>query len=89
MSVKPLARWAIFQKWSLRYTERGDEIVRGIFTTPAGTFPFRYERTARIVHLPARTVQLDEYGWEVNASGRTTFQSKSSKKPKESTNDEP
>lgn len=88
MSVKPLARWAIFQKWTLRYTERGEEIVRGIFITPSGEFPFHYERAARILHLPARTVQLDEHGWEVNPSGRTTFQFKSRRNPKEYNDDE-
>lgn len=88
MSLKPLARWAILQKWTLRYTERNDEIAQGVFTTPTGEFPFRYERAARVVHLPARTVQLDEHGWEVNPTGRTTFQFKSRRNAKEYNDDE-
>lgn len=79
MSLKPLVRWAIFQHWTLRYTERGDEIVRGIFGTPDGDITFRYLRTPRMLELPARTVYVDEHGWEINQSGTTTFQFKSRK----------
>lgn len=86
MSVRPLARWAILQQWTLRYTERGDEIVSGVFTTPAGSIPFHYEREARLIHLPDRVVQLDEYGWEVNPAGRTTFHS--SRRVQEEADDE-
>lgn len=78
MSVKPLARWAIVQHWSLRYTQRDGEVVTGIFTTPVGTVPFRYARTPRALFLPDRVVHLDANGWEIDASGRTTFSSKRS-----------
>jgi hypothetical protein len=88
MSVKPLARWAILQQWTLRYTERGDEIVAGIFSTPMGSFPFRYERETRILHLPARTVHLDEHGWEINPAGRITFRSARSDHAKDTTNND-
>ncbi len=87
MSVKPLARWAIVQQWTMRYTDRSAEIVTGIFNTPAGTVPFRYARTPRTIFLPDRVVHLDDHGWEIDASGHTTFSSKRSDFKKDSTDD--
>lgn len=75
MSVKPLARWATFQQWTLRYTDRNERGVRGIFTTPDGPVVFRYDRHERTIYLPDRSVRLDEHGWEVDASGQTRFTS--------------
>ncbi len=86
MSLKPLVRWATFQHWTLRYTQREDEIATGTFGTPAGDVAFRYQRTARSLELPTRTVHLDEHGWEINQAGQTTFQFKSRK---ERRNDQP
>ena len=73
MSLKPLVRWATFQGWTLRYTGRGEETATGVFTTPEGMVPFRYERAVRTIHLPGRAVRLNEHGWEVDESGETHF----------------
>jgi hypothetical protein len=84
MNLKPLVRWATFQRWTLRYTERSAERASGIFTTPDGEVGFRYDCQARAVHLPDRSVQLNEHGWEVNNAGETRFSFKSTKsKPNE------
>ena len=80
MSLKPLVRWATFQQWTLRYTSRSSDSAEGIFITPAGDVPFRYDRNVRLVHLPERVVHLNEHGWEVDEAGQTRFQFKSSKK---------
>lgn len=77
MSVKPLAHWALFHKYKLRYTHRADDAVRGIFTTPAGdevTFAFRPgERLLTVGDAPA--VTLNAHGWEVDEKGDVVFRS--------------
>ncbi|MCB0113491.1 MAG: hypothetical protein R2873_03580 [Caldilineaceae bacterium] len=78
MSVKPLARWAIVQQWTLRYSSRNGEVVTGIFITADGNLPFRYARTPRALFLPDRVVHLNEHGWEIDAGGNTVFSSKRS-----------
>lgn len=76
MSLTPLVRWTTFQGWTLRYTTRSNDSAAGTFTTPAAKIPFRYDRQARTIHLPERTVQLNEHGWEINAAGQTQFKSR-------------
>ena len=82
MSLKPLVRWATFQRWALRYTERSADRAAGIFTTPEGEVDFNYDFQTRTVHLPDRSVQLNEHGWQIDTAGQTRFSSKSSKEPK-------
>lgn len=85
MSTKPLVLWAARKKWNLRYTTRAAEQTSGIFTTPDGPLPFRFESGSRRIHLAEETVLLDEYGWEVDEKGHTVFRSTAPRKTKEQT----
>jgi hypothetical protein len=77
MTLKPLAHWALQRKYKMRYTQRAENEVRGIFTTPAGeAFAFTFypsERTLVVGDAPA--VTLNEHGWEVNERGEVVFRS--------------
>lgn len=76
MSVRPLVLWATRQKgMTLRFTRRDAEVVEGLLTGPGATLPFSFERAARTLRLPDWTLQLDEYGWEVDEEGQIVFRS--------------
>jgi hypothetical protein len=64
-NVKPLAHWAIYHGYSLRFRTRSAEAVTGILTTPQGPVVFRYDPVQRILVLPDATLRLNDYGWEV------------------------
>lgn len=79
-TVKPLVHWALFHKYSLRYTSRQPELVGGVFGTPAGNVPFRFAPVTRTLIVgDNQPVTLNEYGWEVNANGEIII--KGYKKP--------
>jgi|GEM_PF-530522 len=83
MSTKPLVMWAARKQWTLRFAGRTPGEATGTLTTPGGPLDFRFERTARRIHLPEETILVNEYGWEVDEQGRTVFRSTSPRKAKE------
>jgi len=69
-NVKALARWAIGRGYRLRFTTRQGQRAQGIVTVAEGRQqPFDYDAAARVIELPGRCIQIDEYGWEVGPSG--------------------
>ena len=80
MSTKPLVLWAARKKWTLRFSARAPGEATGIFTTPDGSIDFRYEQAERRIHMSDETILVNEYGWEVDAAGRTVFRSQSPRK---------
>ena len=77
MSVRPLVLWVTRQpSTALRFIRRDSEVATGVMTGPDGTVPFTFDRGARRLHLPDRTIYLDDYGWEVDEQGNIIFQSR-------------
>ena len=77
MSVRPLVLWVTRQQaTTMRFTGRDPEVATGVLTDPDGSVPFTFDRGARRLCLPDRTVYLDDYGWEVDEQGKTVFQSR-------------
>ncbi|MCX6041805.1 MAG: hypothetical protein NTV69_11765 [Caldilinea sp.] len=65
-NVKALARWAIGRGFRLRFTTRQGQRAQGIVTVAEGKQqPFDYDAVTRVIELPDRCIQIDEYGWEV------------------------
>lgn len=65
-NVKALARWAIGRGFRLRFTTRQGQRAQGIVTVAEGRQqPFDYDAVTRVIELPDRCIQIDEYGWEV------------------------
>ena len=64
-NVKPLTHWLIYQHYTVRFTERSANFVAGVITTPEGQVTFRYDANARVIHLPHKTIAINEYGWEI------------------------
>lgn len=64
-NVKPLMHWLIYRHYTVRITERAAGSVAGIITTPNGQIAFYYDAAAQIVHLPDKSVAINEYGWEI------------------------
>ena len=64
-NVKPLMHWMIYRHYTVRITERAANQVTGIITTPDGTINFRYDPAAMIIHLPEKSIAINEYGWEI------------------------
>lgn len=76
MSVRPLVMWVARQEaTTLRFRRRNGDVAAGVLTGPPGPVAFTYERAARRLHLPERTIYLDEYGWEMDEQGQTVFRS--------------
>lgn len=76
MSVRPIVLWASRQPMTkLRFESRDAGAATGLLTGPEGTIEFRFDREARRLTLPDRTIYLDDYGWEVDERGRTVFRS--------------
>ena len=67
VNVKPLMHWLIYRHYTVRITERATTYVAGIITTPEGPLDFRYDPTTQIVHLPTKTITINEYGWEIES----------------------
>ena len=65
--VKPLMHWLIYRHYTVRITERGADQVAGIITTPEGQINFSYDAVGKIVHLPEKSVAINEYGWEIES----------------------
>ncbi|MGL4650888.1 MAG: hypothetical protein ACRC1H_15880 [Caldilineaceae bacterium] len=68
-NVKPLTHWAIYKGYTLRFSRRDPHDVEGLAGAPGGSLPFHYAPETRTLTLApgtpdARTVQLNEYGWE-------------------------
>lgn len=66
VNVKPLMHWLIYRSYTVRITKRAPTEVEGIITTPEGQTTFRYDPTAQVIHLPDKTVTINEYGWEID-----------------------
>ena len=76
MSLRPIVLWASRQPATkVRFASRDEASVTGLLTGPQDTIEFRFEREARRLTLPDRTIYLDEYGWEVDEQGKTVFRS--------------
>lgn len=76
MSLRPIVLWASRQPLTkLRFARRDAAAATGLLTGPEGAVEFSFEREARRLTLPDRTIYLDEYGWEVDEQGRTVFRS--------------
>lgn len=67
-NVKPLTHWLIYKGYRVRFTRREATSVAGVITTPNGPLDFRYDAAAQVVHLPDRTVTINEYGWELSST---------------------
>jgi hypothetical protein len=63
-NVKPLTHWIIYKGYTVRFTQRSPDEVAGLLTTPQGQVAFRYEPQTLTIHLPDRTVRINEFGWE-------------------------
>lgn len=61
----------------MRFTRRDPEIAEGVLNGPSGTVAFTFARGPRRLLLPDRTVNLDDYGWEIDENGQIVFQSRS------------
>lgn len=70
-NVKPLTHWIIYKKYTVRFTQRQPHAVRGVLTTPAGEVEFWYDPRALRIHLPDRSININEYGWEVETECST------------------
>jgi len=77
MTLKPLAHWALFRKYKLRYTHRAADEVQGIFTTPSGEqLHFVFQPSVRGLTVgDAPAVTLNDHGWEVDERGEIVFRS--------------
>ena len=65
-SLKPLAHWAIYKGFKLRFTHRAATEVSGILTRPDGDkLDFRYVPPERIITVGGRDIHIDEHGWEM------------------------
>ena len=64
-NVKPLTHWLIYHRYTVRFTERAAGTVAGIITTPEGQINFRYDAVGKIIHLPEKSIAINEYGWEI------------------------
>jgi hypothetical protein len=58
--------WLIYRGYTVRITKRAPAEVEGVMTTPDGAVLFRYDPAALVVHLPEKTVTINEYGWEID-----------------------
>jgi hypothetical protein len=67
VNLKPLMHWLIYRHYTVRISERAATQVAGIITTPDGMVNFRYDPVAQIVHLPDKSIAINDYGWEVEA----------------------
>lgn len=77
MSMRPLVLWVTRrQATTMRFTRRDPDVAAGVLTGPSGTVPFTFDRAARRLRLPDRTLYLDDYGWEVDEQGGTVFHSR-------------
>jgi hypothetical protein len=63
-NVKPLMHWMIYHRYTVRITERTSTQVQGVMTTPDGVINFRYDPIGQIIHLPEKSIAINEYGWE-------------------------
>lgn len=76
MSLRPVVLWASRQPATkLRFASRDAAAATGLLTAPHGKIAFRFDRKARRLTLPDRTIYLDDYGWEVDERGNTVFRS--------------
>ncbi len=76
MSLRPVVLWASRQpETKLRFASRDAAAATGLLTDAQGAVEFRFERAARRLTLPDRTIYLDDYGWEVDEQGNTVFRS--------------
>ena len=66
VNVKPLMHWLIYRHYTVRITHRSVGQVEGIITTPDGSLNFRYDAAEQIVHLPEKSIAINEHGWEIN-----------------------
>ena len=64
--VKPLTHWLIYRGYSVRFSHRSPESVQGVIATPEGELAFDYEPQSMTIHLPDRTVVINQYGWEID-----------------------
>ncbi len=64
-NVKPLTHWIIYKGYRVRFSNRSAAEVTGTLTTPNGLQSFRYEPDSMLLHLPDRSITINEYGWEV------------------------
>jgi hypothetical protein len=64
--VKPLTHWLIYRGYSVRFSRRRPESVQGVIATPEGELAFDYEPQSMTIHLPDRTVVINQYGWEID-----------------------
>lgn len=79
MSLRPLVLWVSRQPgMTIRFSRRDETRAEGVLTDPDGSQNFTYDRTDRQLYLADRTLRLNEFGWEVDAEGRTVFRSKRS-----------
>jgi hypothetical protein len=68
-SLKPLAHWAIYKGFKMRFTRRTPAEACGVCTRPDGTeIGFRYYPPARILELGELRLAIDEHGWEIEQS---------------------
>lgn len=87
MSVKPLVHWVIYKEYKVRFTERRAHEVEGILTTPDGPVAFRYETEPRRIHLPQRSLTINEYGWEEEQDARSQPESAGSNSPEKASDE--
>jgi hypothetical protein len=66
--LKPLTRWVITRRYSVRFTERSRQRVTGLLSTPTGTETFVYYPAQRMIEFAGEQIQIDEYGWEIKAA---------------------
>lgn len=67
VNVKPFMHWLIYRNYTCRITERAPTYVVGLMTTPNGPVEFRYDAEKMIVHLPEKSIAINEHGWEIDA----------------------
>lgn len=67
-NVKPLTHWIARQGYTVRFTARHADRVEGTLTTPDGPIGFTYDAVKQTVQLPDRSVPINDYGWEKEAS---------------------
>ena len=64
--VKPLTHWLIYKGYTVRFGRRSPDSVQGVISTPQGEVAFKYEPQSMTIHLPDRTVAINQYGWEID-----------------------
>jgi len=67
-NVKPLTHWIIYRQYTVRFTHRSPEEVRGVLQTPDGAVEFRYEPQRMVIHLPNERITINEHGWELETT---------------------